>query len=133
MYVIRFSSKFDVNRVNIQKLQYEKIMNPEAAAQKKPKFRFAAPKSLNDLFSVTYGAGTYYTNEMHRVVKMLHDKNMNIILFTDDDLVHDKTIKKFFNLGIKRKNSIAAFITDERSHKNMTDQFGKYKWMSILK
>lgn len=133
MYIIRFSSEFDVNKVNVDKMRYQEILNPHEMVDKKPKIRLGTEKSVKDLFSTSYGFGTVYSPQMHKVVELLHSQNMNIIMFTDDDLVNDKNANKFFKLSIKRKNSIAMFITDDNSYKNMTNKFGKYKWITVIK
>jgi len=54
-------------------------------------------------------------------------------MFTDDDLVADLRVKQFYKLSIKRKNSLAMFITDVNSYKNMIEKYGNYKWITVLK
>ena len=133
MYIIKFSSKFELNKINISKLKYQEIQNPHALVSGGEKIRFGSEHSVVDLFSKSFGLGTEYTPEMHRVIEFLHSENMNIIMFTDDDLVSDKRAEKFFKLNKTRRNSIALFITDARSHARMEDAFGKHKWMTVLK
>ena len=133
MYIIKFSDKFELNKINISKLKYQEIQNPNALVNGSEKIRFGSEHSIVDLFSKGFGLGTEYTPEMHRVIEFLHSENMNIIMFTDDDLVSDKRAEKFFRLNKTRRNSTALFITDARSHARMEDAFGKHKWMTVLK
>lgn len=133
MYVIKFSNHFELNKINIAKLKYQEIQNPEALVSGTGKINLGSEHSLIDLFTKSYGAGTEYTAEMHRVIEFLHSKDMNVILFTDADLTRDPRATKFFRLGTKRKNSLAAFITDAVSLKDMENTFGKYPWMTELK
>ena len=133
MYIIKFSNKFELNKINISKLKYQEIQNPNALVNGSEKIRFGSEHSIVDLFSKGFGLGTEYTPEMHRVIEFLHSENMNIIMFTDDDLVSDKRAEKFFRLNKTRRNSTALFITDARSHARMEDAFGKHKWMTVLK
>lgn len=133
MYIIKFSNKFELNKINISKLKYQEIQNPNALVNGSEKLRFGSEHSIVDLFSKSYGLGTEYTPEMHRVIEYLHSENMNVIMFTDDDLVQDKRAEKFFRLNKARRNSIALFITDARSHANMEKAFGQHKWMTVLK
>ena len=133
MYIIKFSSKFELNKINISKLKYQEIQNPHALVSGSEKIRFGSEHSIVDLFSKGFDLGTEYTPEMHRVIEFLHSENMNIIMFTDDDLVSDKRAEKFFKLNKTRRNSIALFITDARSHARMEDAFGQHKWMTVLK
>ena len=74
-------------------------------SKKKPKLKFGRKRTLQDLFSEGFAAGTYYTNEMHKVLEKLHDQDMNIIMFTDADLVDDKNVTKFYRLAKKKKGS----------------------------
>lgn len=117
MYIIKFSNKFELNQINITKLKYQEIQNPHAFVDGSEKVRLSSEHSIVELFSKSYSAGTEYTPEIHKVIEYLHSQNMNVILFTDDDLVNDKRAVKFFKLGVKRKNSVAVFITDAGSHK----------------
>ena len=133
MYIIKFSNKFELNKINISKLKYQEIQNPHAFVDGSEKLRFGSEHSLVELFTKSYGLGTEYTPEMHRVIEHLHSENMNVIMFTDDDLVQDKRAEKFFKLNKVRRNSIALFITDARSHANMEKAFGQHKWMTVLK
>ena len=133
MYIIKFSNKFELNKINISKLKYQEIQNPHALVSASEKLRFGSEHSIVDLFTKSFGLGTEYTPEMHRVIEFLHSENMNIIMFTDDDLVSDKRAEKFFRLNKARRNSIALFISDARSHARMEDAFGQHKWMTVLK
>ena len=133
MFIIKFSNDFEVNKIDVSKLTYKKIKNPKKLVEGKGKIQFGPERSIKELFSETYGLGTTYTVEMHKVIEFLHKSDMNVILFTDADLIHDKNAGRFFKLGVKKRNSIAAFITDDTSHKLMTNKFGKYKWMTVLK
>ena len=133
MYVIKFSSGFEVNKVDVKTMKYREIKNTVEFNQKKPKFKYGPSKGIKELFTETYGLGTEYSPEMHRVIEKLHDDNMNVIMFTDDDLVYDTNASKFFKLGKKRKNSIAMFLTDKRSHTNMVNKFGNFKFMTVIK
>jgi len=133
MWIIRFSNSFDVSKINIAKMKYQEVKNPETMIKQPKNTKVGSERPVKDLFSTSFGVGTEYTLEMHKVIKHLHESNINMIMFTDDDLTYDKRVINFYNLAKKRKNSVAMFITDDDSYKQMTNEYGKYKWITVLK
>ena len=132
-YIIKFSDMFELYKVDVRKFKARIIKNPKTFASKKPKPQFGPEIDAKGLFTVSDAAGTQYTPEMHKAVEFLHNQMINMIMFTDDDLVLDPYTAKFYKLAKKRKNSLAMFLTDARSHKNMTAKFGNYKWVTVIK
>jgi hypothetical protein len=134
MFILKFSGDFEVNKVHVgSKIEYQRILNPSAMLKRGGKVRFTNKKPITALFPETYGYTTDYTMEMHRIIEFLHSQNMNVIMFTDDDLVRDERVKKFYRLSKKRRNSTAMFITDDHSYQNMINKYGKFPWITVLK
>jgi len=136
MFIIKFSGGFEVNKINVSKGKptYQKLKHPADLLKKNGKMEFAHDigQPVAELFKDTYNGATTYLPEMHKIIEFLHKQNMNVIMFTDDDLVADPRVELFYKLAVKRRNSTAMFITDERSYKNMINKYGDYKWITIL-
>jgi len=132
MFVIKFSTDFEVHKVNINAMESEKLINHDVLLTKPKDIKYGQKQQLQKLLSVGYASGTKYIPQMHKIIEYFHENNMNIIMFTDADLVHDKETFKFFKLAKVRKNSVALFITDKSSYDLMSKTYGAHKWMTIL-
>ena len=142
-YVIKFSSKFNIYKVDVQKETFREVTNVRDIFKKdgkklneNPKLKGPELKVKTKLFEKTEAYGTDYTPEMHFVVNALHKANFNLIMFTDDDLSWGEEniaqYKKFMALGKKRKWSVAVFYTDQRSYDDMKKVFISPRWVTAL-
>lgn len=130
MFIAKFSDTYELFKVDVSRMKAKKVNNPNN--MEKEKISYGPDFPVLKLFEQTFAAGTKYTPQLHGAVEYLHNKDMNVIMFTDDDLVYDANFNKFVKLAKKRKNSIACMITYDRSLKNMQSKFGRFKWMTVL-
>ena len=161
MYIVTFSDGHDVYKIDVAEKKYfkvddednlfnksgKKLMNDAYIRREEKKSNPSRDYRLNnkydgnlkDLFGNRWAGGTYLKEPTYNLMKKFHENGMNIIMYTDDDLV-DTSIpmtKKLMKIG-KKKNSMAVFITgrsDSESVSNWNrfrDAMGHYKWITIL-
>lgn len=134
MFIVRFSTAYEVYKVDAKKMTARRVNNPDDVGSKKAKLEFEGPDiKLLVLFSKAMGQSTLYSDGLRDFIEMQHGQGMNVILFTDADFVGEPRFKKFFVMAKSRKNSTAIFITDADSLKKMERVYGSWPWMVELK
>ena len=135
MYIIKFSGTFEAFKVNVKEETYQQI-EKESIKKTGNNIKFDLSDDVGDLkelFKRTIALDTKYTPAMHEMLKAFHKHKMNIVMFTDHDLVYDNNFEKFFRMIDSRSHSGALFITNKHSYDIMEQKYGYHNWMTILK
>ena len=141
-YIIRFDSKWDVYKLNIdlkgKKHTYQTFKNREDILNLDAGVKFAhEPRPLKNLFEMKWGLGTDIPKEIPKIIKYFQKRGTNQVLFTDTDIISSGNlaiIASACKLGTKKPYSFNMILDSKASYDKVANALGsKYKYMSYLK
>ena len=140
VFIIRFDNSFSVYKIKLdmkgKKHTYNTLANGLDILKDTDKLKFSgSEKPIKALFSMSWGAGTEFPNEVVKISKALTKKNFNQVIFTDSDILQEKNIVnlgKLCKLGMKKPYSFNIILDSNFTYSAVKKTLGNYKYMSYI-